>query len=347
MRVVVILALAACGGSSSSAPPPVSDPEPSEPQPVAQDEPVEPAPVAATPEEPEEVAEPANQNVVEIEALTGARAIAATASGICGVMNNRVLCVRADGGDPSAMALSNEESLVETEASAMGLCARGESGAVFCQSAYNDPPTQAQIRGLRDATQISVGNHHGCALRGNGRVVCWDSREPQRRPRRVSIRGASAVAAAGEAECAIVDSAVTCWALGETVRGCSDCGRSASPPAPVEGTDGVRALVAAGSEGHAIVENGTVVRFSLDDESRAEAVAEVAGAQQIGSWCGDWSGSGCAPTTCVIDGDGYVTCWARSPYGRVGRIANAAELTVGRSLVCARREDATVACIRI
>lgn len=110
--------------------------------------------------------------------------------------NGRVLCwgnnnagQLGDGttkyrGTPAEVA--GLDGVVQVAAGYQHSCALRRDGAVLCwgrggqarvtlDAQGRDQRTPAPVEGLSDATQISVGTYHSCALRRSGAIFCWGS----------------------------------------------------------------------------------------------------------------------------------------------------------------------------
>lgn len=69
------------------------------------------------------------------------------------------------------MSMTTCELLSSGKVVCFGYNGYGDLGTGTSDFVVNAAPTQ--VLGLEDATQIETGNHHACALRKTGDVVCW------------------------------------------------------------------------------------------------------------------------------------------------------------------------------
>jgi alpha-tubulin suppressor-like RCC1 family protein len=128
----------------------------------------------------------------------------------------------------------------------------------------------AEVKGLKDATDLALGAHHGCALVAGGAARCWGKNDrgqlgdgtTEMRPAPVEVRGLSgalAIALGAEHGCALLEGGtVRCW--GRNDRGQLGDGTTEPRTAPVEvkGLEGVRAIAAGGAHTCALLEDGTL-----------------------------------------------------------------------------------------
>ena len=89
------------------------------------------------------------------------------------------LCGRDGGGNvvcSSGYRRTDGRVAAVTGGTGLPFCLRLTSGAVECIGTYPTATTvPAAVSGLRDATSLSYGRNHYCALRASGDVVCWGS----------------------------------------------------------------------------------------------------------------------------------------------------------------------------
>jgi hypothetical protein len=129
---------------------------------------------------------------------------------------NRVRDEQFDRGDVSGNAF--------TRAIAVGPstnCLIEDSGVIECAptfKAMSGNNLNRWIEGIDQAVSVDVGEHHACALEADGKVVCFGGNAYFQRGEGVDgvatieLPGpASAVAAAGQHSCAIIDDGIYCW----------------------------------------------------------------------------------------------------------------------------------------
>lgn len=140
---------------------------------------------------------------------------------------------------PTPQAVLGVTDAVQVVAGNHYACARLASGAVWCWG-YNgsgqlgsgtdvESVTQAQpVVGLSDATWLSGGQSHVCAVRASGEVACWGrnyfgqlgdgTTEDRNAPVKVlSVAQATRVSAGGEHTCALSQTqGLVCWGANES-----------------------------------------------------------------------------------------------------------------------------------
>ena len=165
------------------------------------------------------------------------------------------------------------ESVADIVAGANHTCALHEDGTVSCWGSNRfgqlgiglgiletySSSTPAPVKGLKNATAITAGYNHSCALRQDGSVSCWghnkngqigqsESHETSeiRAPFEVpGITDATAIAAGGNHACALhPDGNVSCW--GAVPFGGSNSNSDSSTPQLIEGISNVIDITAGG-----------------------------------------------------------------------------------------------------
>lgn len=180
--------------------------------------------------------------------------------------------------------------------------------------------TPVEVSGLTDATAISAGGNHTCALRRDGSVACWglnrsgrlgDGTEDNRNtPVAVKgLAGAVSVSAGSDQTCALrQDGSVACWGSQEG----NGYDTSYATPSTVSRLTGVTSVDAGRSSSHC----------------------------------------------CAARQDGSVACWGTNSYGQLGDgttvnrttpvdvkgLAGIAAVTTGNGYSCALRRDGSIAC---
>lgn len=285
------------------------------------------------------------------------------------------------------------ESVTDIVAGANHTCALHEDGTVSCwgSNSYGQlgvglgilethlSSTPTPVKGLKNATAITSGLNHLCALRQDGSVSCWghnkngqiglsESHETDeiRAPFEVpGITDATAIAAGGNHACALhPDGNVSCW--GAVPFALSNPNADSSTPLLIEGISNVIAITAGGGweTGFtcALHEDRTTScwgnrywaypREDWWDEFPAtiskhagidDAVAIEAGRSHV----------------CVIKQTGSIACSGSNDSGQLGRgftsenesemaevigIDGATNLALGASHSCALRDGTTLSC---
>lgn len=137
-----------------------------------------------------------------------------------------VTCFGGGVGEPQDLAFS---PAVELAVGALHACVITEAGSVECVdlSDYDEPRPIAPptlVPGIDDATRLTAGPDHACAVHGGGQLVCWGdnalgqlgigSFEPAELPTPVGLGPVLAVAAGEFNTCALVDGGAYCWGRG-------------------------------------------------------------------------------------------------------------------------------------
>ncbi|MGE3138106.1 MAG: RCC1 domain-containing protein [Thermoleophilia bacterium] len=182
---------------------------------------------------------------------------------------------------------------------------------------------------INDATQISTGDGHRCAVRQAGGVSCWGDN-----------------------------------GRGELGRDPETHGSSGRPLA-VPGVTGVRQVAAGDSFACALRSNGTAVCWGDNTSGQAGAgignpngdLTEVPPSEVVGLTEAVQIAAG-NDHACAVRAGGSVVCWGSNQFGQLGRgtagdstvpvsvpgLTGVAELTAGAGHTCARRTNGSVAC---
>ena len=193
--------------------------------------------------------------------------------------------------------------------------------------------TPVLVSGIQNATAVTVGVLHACALRTGGKVSCWGkgdalqlgdpgvlfSATPVEVP---NVSGAIAIDAGDNHTCALLaGGAVTCWG-DDTAGQLGDDKASGvlSPPVLVNGLSNVSAISAGGQHTCATISNGSLYCWGwggqgqLGDGTNGEShVPQVV--PGLGNVLGVSAGG---EHTCAILPGGAVSCWGANNNGQVG-----------------------------
>lgn len=223
-------------------------------------------------------------------------------------------------------------------------CAWREDGEAYCWGSNesgqlgaapdDEPNPQAgQVPGLGPVTQLAAGDSHACALRADGRVVCWGSNEygelgfPSsltELPRPVpGITEATRIAAGITYTCAIrTDDALWCWGGGEP------------EPKRIEGLGRVVDVALGLQVGCALDTNGTVSCW-LTRDRMAKPVVGVPASQRITTRL---------HRTCALGIDGASYCWEPGQPVTQLDAGPLLDIAAGYDFVCSLEEPRRVRC---
>jgi len=237
-------------------------------------------------------------------------------------------------GLTSATVVAGDEfnCALKTDGTAMcwGLGEKGQRGdGSFTQVAYVPVPVQ----GLTNATALSAGYNHACALLANATLRCWgsntlgqlgnpsisgDTASPVAVP---NVSGVLAVAAGAFHTCALLqDQTVRCWGRNDSGQLGDGTMTASSTPVTVSGLSTVTAISGGGAHTCAMVADGSLRCWGdgylgqLGDGSVAPSttpvpVSGITNAVQIAA---GWAHS------CVRLSTGAVRCWGEGTAGQLG-----------------------------
>jgi alpha-tubulin suppressor-like RCC1 family protein len=237
----------------------------------------------------------------------------------------------------------------------------------------------SRVMSLDDATQISGGADHVCALRLGGTAVCWGSdtygqlgngksgdNQAAVTPLPVAnLSGLSQISAGGIFTCALKTSGeVTCWGdnvFGELGNG-DDAGAVTAQPVAVSGVNDATQIATGYDHVCALRAGGTVVCWgsnadgelgnaSTNPSTTPVPVSSLNGVKMVAA--GD-------VFSCAVLDTGAVACWGSNRYGQLGNgapsntpnptpvtvsnIDDAVAVTCGDWHACALRKTGQIAC---
>lgn len=260
-------------------------------------------------------------------------------------------------------------------------CAVRANGTAVCWGLDEDgqlgnggPPRQSaasgpvDVQGLSDASAISVGSRHSCALRATGQVACWGdsnsgrlgngvtSGDPQTTPATITGLTAVGVSVGAAHSCAVRnDGTVACWGSDADGQLGNGAGGETGAPTTVGGVTGVVAVAAADRSTCALHRVGTVTCWGSLVPQEAPilptAVANLSDAVFIG---------GGTDHRCAVRKGGSVVCWGEGQLGQLGNgqigasalsatpvatgVTGAVAVSDGGTHSCAARADNTIRC---
>lgn len=261
-----------------------------------------------------------------------------SAPGSCGV------CGRTCGG--SELCVSGgclaADALVQVAAGDDFTCGRLADGRVYCwgdngagqlgDGTMTNRATAAPVSGIDDAIDVTSGASHACAVRAGGGVVCWGENSGRQlgdgtngdRSTPVAAGGitdARSVSAGDEHTCVVRGAGtVSCWGgNGQLQLGTTGGDRGTSMDVPgvtsavqvASGADHTCALLAGGGVTcWGDNDSGQLARGATSDRSSTAMPA-------MGVSDATWIDSG-DDFTCVVRGDGGVSCWGDNSAGQLG-----------------------------
>jgi alpha-tubulin suppressor-like RCC1 family protein len=213
-----------------------------------------------------------------------------------------------------------------------GLASQGELGNGSYFPVQSDVPVE--VRHIKDATQVSVGEDHACALLADGDVQCWGDNQDgelglgntteEDVPKTVTGTAyASQVSAAGSQSCALHPGGnADCWGFdkqGELGDGMA--GGISDVPVEVSGLTGATQVAEGDDNGCALLTGGSIECWGwntageLGNGSAVElsdipvAVSGIASAEEVASG-GDFQ--------CALLSSGHIECWGLDQRGELG-----------------------------
>ena len=231
-----------------------------------------------------------------------------------------------------------------------------------------------EVLGITDATQITAGDEHTCALRQTGTITCWGNNRYGQLGNAtetnssvpvevLGITDATQITAGREHTCALRQTGtITCWGsnwYGQLGNGTKT--GSSAPVVEVLGITDATQITAGGSHTCALRQTGTITcwgynwdgqlgKGTTDSSSVPVEVLGITDATQITA-----GGS----HTCALRQTGTITCWGNNWAGQLGNgtktgssapvavvlgITDATAITAGDGHTCALRQTGTITC---
>ncbi len=252
----------------------------------------------------------------------------------------------------------------------------------------SDNPTFVKAPGstnkLTNITDISVNDAHACAVNTSGEVLCWGSKDSDKRGDNGSLTsaneatpnyvlasastrftGATKVAVSGQHSCVLMtDKTVKCWGVKDLFRqGIVGTG-TVKFPTTVPSVSNVTALAAGNAHTCALKGDKTVTCWGAFLTSNSGSPpTQVSGLTNVTQIDALWTNA------CALLTDKTVKCWGMNESGQIGNgiknghsyfettpttvlmppngasaLQNVAKISIGRSHVCALLESGKVSC---
>ena len=235
---------------------------------------------------------------------------------------------------------------------------------------FSDP---VQIAGVSSAVAVSVGRLSACALRSDGKVLCWGrnssfqlGREPQTFdtvPLPVAevpnLSDVVQIAVGSFHVCAVtVSSSVLCWGGNSSSQLAQEGVAMSATPVQVPGVSAL-SLSAGAFHTCALRNNGTVACWGGNDSGQAhpESFAVTLTEPREVSVAGIVDISAGPTHTCALVADGTVTCWGRNIERQIDRsaisareflvvpgVTNVVSVAALTAATCALIADGTITC---
>jgi alpha-tubulin suppressor-like RCC1 family protein len=239
--------------------------------------------------------------------------------------------------------------------------------------------TPVEASGITDATAITAGGDHTCALLANGSIDCWgdnsygqlgDGTKEYRSPTPVVVSGvtdATAITAGWDNTCALLTGGtVKCWgddSNGQLGNGTKENG--SATPVTVSGITNATAIAASGLHTCALLAGGSIDCWGanglgeLGNGTTEESLIPVAVSGITHATAITASGDGGEPHTCALIAGGSIDCWGENYFGQLGDgskeyisttpvavsgITNATAITAGGLNTCALLAGGSIDC---
>ena len=234
----------------------------------------------------------------------------------------------------------------------------------------------AQVASITNATAITAGNSHSCALHQDGTISCWGNNQYGRlgngtdddayTPQQVAkITDATAITAGYRHSCALHRIGnMSCWGNNEFGQlGNGQRTNDSYVPLKVRGITGATAITAGLEHSCALHESGSTSCWGYNSFGRlgngtnltSMVPMEVTGITDAAAIT---AGS---RHSCALHEDGTISCWGSNWYGQLGKgrngedagssvpvevagIDDATVIATGDSHSCALHEDGTISC---
>jgi len=235
----------------------------------------------------------------------------------------------------------------------------------------------AEVADITDATAITAGSSHSCALREGGTISCWGRNEDGQLGNKqrgddlvssvpvqvVGIADAKAVSAGDFHSCALRESGtISCWGSNWGQLGNGQSGDDAYSLVPVEVKGITDATAITTSRGHscALHQTGTIScwggniygQLGNGTDTRSSTPVQILGITDAKAVSAGFRHS------CALHQGGTISCWGHNGSGQLGNgtdthslvpvevegITDATAITTGGYHSCAVREGGTISC---
>ena len=273
----------------------------------------------------------------------------------------------AENNNASAQPAANQQSQVnqsEATAASAGFrhtCALHQTGSISCWgnnwygqlgdgtggSEGDMSSVPVKVKDIDDATAISAGGDHSCALHQTGTISCWGSnwsgplgdgtRDDSSVPVKVKdIDDATAVSTGQNHSCALhQNGTISCW---------GGWGGVGLAPVEIDGISDATAISAGHYDSCALHQTGIISCWGREAGSKPEQIDGISDATAVDAGSGGTAGG----NSCALHQTGSVSCWgpgARSVPEEIDGISDATAISTGGwGHSCALHTDGNISC---
>jgi alpha-tubulin suppressor-like RCC1 family protein len=223
--------------------------------------------------------------------------------------------------------------LVDGTAKCWGYNGWGATGVGNISDSHPDP-TSSRVSGLSNASAITAGHVHSCALQAAGTVRCWGGNSRgELGDDTTTDRGYSeAVTALGNAvavtggftyTCALLaDGTARCWGFNDHGQlGSGSIGGQVNLPVTVRNLSNAVAIAAGDDHACALLASGAATCWGRNDFGQLGNSGPQSGSPTTVPGTGGFTARDVAAGrdhTCAVRANGLVVCWGRNDSGQVG-----------------------------